>query len=253
MSSSGLLSGKIALITGGARGLGRGIAEAFAAAGASGALLDLPATLGASNQPGEFVEFGADVTNESDLATAVAEVVARFGHLDIVVANAGLVPPWRDTTALDMAEWDRVFAVNVRGVAATLKHTAPLLPTGGAMIVMCSINALRAAPGQMLYTASKHAALGIVRAAALDLGPRGIRVNGLAPGPIATEALLERLDYRHSVGGPATAAAMATFGAGTALRRMATIEEVANTAVFLASDRSTGITGHVLPIDAGLA
>ena len=148
---------------------------------------------------------------------------------------------------------DRVFAVNVRGVAATLKHTAPFMTSGGAIIVMCSINSLRAAPGQMLYTASKHAALGIVRAAALDLGRRGIRVNGLAPGPIATEALLERLDYRHSLGGPAVAEAMAAFGAGTALRRMATVGEVAITAVFLASELAGGITGHVFPIDAGLA
>jgi NAD(P)-dependent dehydrogenase (short-subunit alcohol dehydrogenase family) len=250
---SGLLSGRVALITGGARGLGRGIAEAFVAAGATGALLDLPAMAAASSPPGGFLQFGADVSDEAALATAVREVVARFGPLDIVVANAGLVPPWRDTAHLDMEEWDRIFAVNVRGVAATLKHTAPVMrSSGGAMIVMCSINSLRAAPGQMLYTATKHAALGIVRAAALDLGPRGIRVNGLAPGPIATDALLERLEYRHGIGGPTAAEAMAAFGAGTALRRMATLEEVANTAVFLASNRSTGITGCLFPIDAGL-
>jgi NAD(P)-dependent dehydrogenase (short-subunit alcohol dehydrogenase family) len=242
------------LITGGARGLGRGIAEAFAAAGATGALLDLPNAFDAAPPPSGFARFAADVTDEAGLATTVDAVVARFGPLDIVVANAGLVPPWRDAAALDMAEWDRVFAVNVRGVAATVKHAVPAMrPTGGAMIVMCSINALRAAPGQMLYTASKHAALGIVRAAALDLGPRGIRVNGLAPGPIATEALLERLEQRHSLGGPPAAEAMAALGGGTALRRMATVEEVANTAVFLASDRSTGITGCLFPVDAGLA
>jgi NAD(P)-dependent dehydrogenase (short-subunit alcohol dehydrogenase family) len=251
---SRLLFGRVALITGGARGLGRAIGEAFAAAGAAGVLVDLPAALGGSTPPGGFVYCGADVTDESDLATAVTEVVDRFGRLDIVVANAGLVPPWRDTSALDMAEWDRVFAVNARGVATTLKHAVPAMrPTGGAMIVMCSINSLRAAPGQILYTASKHAALGIVRAAALDLGPRGIRVNGLAPGPITTEALRERLDYRESMGGPAATDAIKAFGAATALGRMVTIEEVANTAVFLASDRSTGITGCVFPIDAGLA
>jgi NAD(P)-dependent dehydrogenase (short-subunit alcohol dehydrogenase family) len=251
---SGLLAGQVALITGGARGLGQGIAEAFAAAGAVGLLLDLPAAFRASNPPSGFFHCHADVTDESDIVAAVGEAVARFGHLDIVVANAGLVPPWRDTAVLDMAEWDRVFAVNVRGVAATLKHAAPAMrPTGGAMIVMCSINSLRAAPGQMLYTASKHAALGIVRAAALDLGPRGIRVNGLAPGPIATEALMERVEYRRSLGGPTAAEAIAAFGAGTALRRMASIEDVANSAVFLASDRSTAITGCLFPIDAGLA
>ena len=249
-----LLSGRVALVTGGARGLGRAIGEAFAAAGAKGALLDLPDSLASSTPPDGFFQHAADVTDESHLAAAVAEVTARFGRLDIVVANAGLVPPWRDTGALDMAEWDRVFAVNVRGVAATLKHAAPAMrQSGGAMIVMCSINSFRAAPGQMLYTASKHAALGIVRAAALDLGPHGIRVNGLAPGPIATEALLERLDYRASIGGPSPADALAAFGSETALRRMATAGEVANAAVFLASDLSAGITGCLFPVDAGLA
>jgi NAD(P)-dependent dehydrogenase (short-subunit alcohol dehydrogenase family) len=242
------------LVTGGARGLGLAIGEAFAAAGAKGALLDLPEALSASTPPSGFFHRGADVTNESDLSAAVAQVTARFGRIDIVVANAGLVPPWRDTAALDMAEWDRVFAVNVRGVATTLKHAAPAMrQTGGTMIVMCSINSFRAAPGQMLYTASKHAALGIVRAAALDLGPHGIRVNGLAPGPIATEALLERLDHRESLGGPMRADALAAFGSGAALRRMASAEEVANAAVFLASDLSTGITGCLFPVDAGLA
>ena len=251
---SGLLSGRVAMITGGARGLGRAIGEAFAAAGATGALLDLPAAAATSTAPAGFFHQAADVADEAGLAAAVAEVTARLGRLDIVVANAGLVPPWRDTRALDMAEWDRVFSVNVRGVAATLKHAAPAMrQSGGAIIVMCSINSFRAAPGQMLYTASKHAALGIVRAAALDLGPGGIRVNGLAPGPIATEALLERLNYRASIGGPSPAEALAALASGTALKRMATTEEVANAAVFLASDRATGITGCLFPVDAGLA
>jgi len=117
---------------------------------------------------------------------------------------------------------------------------------------MASINAETAHPRQMLYTASKHAVLGLVRAAALDLGRYGIRVNALAPGPIATDALRGRVRQRASEGGTAEAEAFRLLAADTALGRIATAGEVARTAVFLASDMASGITGQLIRIDAGL-
>ncbi len=252
-SLSGLLAGKAAVVTGGARGLGLAVANAFAEAGAAGLAVDLPAAATGNGLPSGFEAHPADVTSEAEIAAAIGAAVQRFGKLDIVVANAGLVPPWRETEALDLDEWDQVFAVNVRGVAATLKHAVPpMKDSGGTIIVMCSINSWRAHPRQMLYTASKHAALGIARAAALDLGRHGIRVNGIAPGPIATGALLTRIRGRAASGGPAEAEALGAMAAETALGRMATAEEVARTALFLASDLSSGITGRVFPVDAGL-
>jgi NAD(P)-dependent dehydrogenase (short-subunit alcohol dehydrogenase family) len=249
----GLLADRVALVTGGYRGLGRAIVDAFAAEGARGAAVDLAAEAAVAAPPAGFIAVPADVTNETSLAAAFAATVARFGRLDIVVANAGLVPPWRETEALDLAEWDRVLAVNVRGVAATLKHAVPALKQqGGAIIAMASINAETAHPRQMLYTASKHAVLGLVRAAALDLGRYGIRVNALAPGPIATEALRGRVRHRASEGGPAEAEAFRLLAADTALGRIATADEVARTAVFLASDMASGITGQLIRVDAGL-
>jgi NAD(P)-dependent dehydrogenase (short-subunit alcohol dehydrogenase family) len=178
--------------------------------------------------------------------------VAAAGPLDVVVANAGLVPPWRDTASLDLEEWDRVFAVNVRGLAVTLKAATPALRRGASVIVTCSINSYKAAGNQMLYTATKHAALGIMRAAALDLGRHGVRVNGIAPGPVATEAFLSRVRARAAAGGPPEAEALAGFAAGNALGRLVTPEEVAAVALFLASDASSGVTGQLLPIEAGL-
>ncbi len=247
----GLLAGKIALITGGARGLGRAIAETFSDAGACGLVLDLPTQLQVAGPIAGFAGIAGDVTEEADLAAAVAASLSRFGRLDIVVANAGLVPPWRETAALDLQEWDRVMAVNVRGVAATLKHAVPaLMVQGGAVVVMASVNAFAAHPRQMLYTASKHATLGIVRAAARDLGRFGIRVNGVAPGPVATAALLERVRAR-AADGASEAEALAAMAAETALGRIATAGEVANAALFLASDLASGITGELLPVDAG--
>lgn len=246
-----LLDGRIALVTGGSRGLGRAIAEVFAGAGAAGLVLDLPQELRDAAPIAGFSGIAGDVTEEADLAAAVAAGLARFGRLDVVVANAGLVPPWRETAALDMKEWDRVMAVNVRGVAATLKHAVPVLAVqGGSVVVMASINAFAAHPRQMLYTAAKHATLGIVRAAARDLGRFGVRVNGLAPGPIATAALLGRIRARAAEGVPEDEA-LAALAADTALGRLATAAEVAQAALFLASDMASGITGELLPVDAG--
>ena len=142
---------------------------------------------------------------------------------------------------------------NVRGVAATLKHAVPALKErGGAIIVTASLNSRRAHPSQGLYTATKHAVLGIVRAAALDLGRYGIRVNAVGPGPVATEALLSRITERAVRGGPSVDDALRHFAEETALRRMVSEADVANTVLFLASDLSAGLTGALVPIDAGL-
>jgi NAD(P)-dependent dehydrogenase (short-subunit alcohol dehydrogenase family) len=246
-----LLTGRVALITGGARGLGAEIAARFAAAGACGALFDLGRQLEGVEPPAGFVGAAGDVTDVQSLQRAVADVVSRFGRLDIVVANAGLVPPWRETEALDWEEWDRVMAVNVRGVAAVMSAAVPALRVqGGAVVAMASINSFTAHPRQMLYTASKHAVLGMVRAAALDLGRFDIRVNAVAPGPIATAALLGRIQAR------ATAAsrpevALQALADRNALGRLATAGEVAKAVLFLASDLASGVTGALLPVDAG--
>jgi NAD(P)-dependent dehydrogenase (short-subunit alcohol dehydrogenase family) len=240
-----LLAGKVAAVTGGARGLGAAIAAQFRAAGAEVVVLDLPKALAGTDE-------ACDVTDEAQVAAAFARIGAQHGRLDVLVANAGLVPPWRALTDLDTAEWDRVFAVNVRGVALCLKHAVPLMPRGGAVVAMGSIMSERGAAKQALYNATKHAVLGIVRCAAQELGPRGIRVNALGPGPIATEALRRRVAARAADGGPSPEAALAAYDAETPLGRMATEEDVAKAALFLASDLAAAITGRILRVDGGL-
>lgn len=247
------LEDKVALITGGLRGLGAAIVKCLATQGARGSAVDreLPAQDG--KLPGDFLPIKADVTDEGSVKAAIDETVARFGRLDIVVANAGVVPPWSETGDLDLAQWDEVMAINARGVLATIKHAvAPLAESRGAVVVMGSINSVLAHPRQLVYSASKHAVLGILRAAALDLGRYGIRVNGVAPGPIATEALLGRLKTRAQTG-PSEAEAMAALVAQTALGRLATADEVASTVAFLAGPAAGGITGQLLRVDAGMA
>ncbi len=248
-----VMTGRTAVITGAAGGLGRAIADRLARSGASIVAIDTAPALAAAGLPAdwraEVIDLGAD-----DALLRQKALAGALGAVDIVVANAGLVPPWRGVADLDAAEWQRVMAVNVWGVAATLGGFADALArTGhGAVVLMASINGYKAHPKQMLYTTSKHAVIGIMRTAALDLGPQGTRVNALAPGPIATDALMDRLAYRHGQGGPAPDAALAGLAAETALRRIATSEQVAEAAHFLASDAAAGITGVVLPVEAGL-
>lgn len=248
-----LLDSKIALITGGSRGLGLAIAERFAAEGAQGLLFDLPEPIKTANAPAGFEFFIGDVTDEATLEAAVARAIENFGRLDIIIGNAGVVPPWRETESLDLEEWDRVMAINARGMAATIKHAVPALrKSKGAIVLMASINAYAPHANQMVYTASKHAVLGIARAAAQDLGRFGIRVNAVAPGPILTDALLERVRKR-SGSVDRTTRALGDMCDKTALGRLASADEVAKAVVFLASDLASGITGEMLPVNAGQA
>lgn len=251
MSVAQDLSGRRAVVTGAGRGLGRAIALRLARAGAQVTALDLPDAL--ADAPADWSRVPIDLLAD-DAEARLAEAAAALPSADIVVANAGVVPPWRGVDELDRAEWTRVMTLNTWAVAATLGAFMPALERagGGAAILMASINGYRPHRRQVLYTASKHAVVGIMKVAALDLGPRGIRVNALAPGPVATEALLDRLATRHAGGGPAPVAALAAMAGETALGRMVTPEDVANSAHFLASDAAAGITGQLVPVEAGL-
>ncbi len=254
MSSDIDLRGRQAFVTGGARGLGRRVAERLEAAGADIAITDHPNVLGtADGMPGSWSTVAVDLTAEN-AEEAVTAAINGLDRLDILIANAGVVPPWRRVAELDLVEWERVFRVNVTGMAMALKAAAPSLAASGrgVGVLMASINACRAHPEQILYTASKHAVLGLMRAAALDLGRSGVRVNALAPGPIATDALRARVASRHEAGGPSPDEAFAALAGETALGRMATEDDVADAALYLASDLSAGVTGTLLPVECGL-
>jgi NAD(P)-dependent dehydrogenase (short-subunit alcohol dehydrogenase family) len=247
-----LLTGRTALVTGGAGGLGGAIARALNGAGAKGSVLDLDGLAAGALPPGGWLSLACDVRDEASLSKAVKATVEAFGRLDIVVANAGIVPPWRETELINLDEWDRTFAINVRGVIATFKATIPAMKTnGGSIIALGSEASYNGDPRQAAYVASKHAVLGIVRSVALDVGRYNIRVNAVAPGPIATAALLGRVAGR-ATAEQTSADLLQRYVDATALGRMATEDEVANTVLFLASDLASAITGIIVPIDAGV-
>jgi NAD(P)-dependent dehydrogenase (short-subunit alcohol dehydrogenase family) len=254
-----LLSGRVAVVTGGATGIGAAVVRALAEAGARGGVLDRldPATVA---PPDGWVVLGADVRDASSIESAFSRLAETFERLDVVVANAGIVPPWTTTAAIDLDEWENVFAVNARGVMLTVRQAVRAMARGGggattgpgSIIAISSVNGWRGDPHIPAYVASKHAVVGLVRSVAQEVGRWGIRVNAVAPGPIATEALLGRMAARSGRGGLTVDEALSQAGSSTALGRMASADEVANAVLFLASDLSSGITGQLLAVDAGI-
>ncbi len=244
------LDNKRVLVSGSSQGLGLKIVETFSKYNSVGFGFDLQKSF--KNIEGwEFLKI--DVSNEIELINGFEKIKETFGELDVVVANAGIVPPWRTINDIDNDEWENVFNINVKGVALTIKHSVELMrSSGGSIIVMGSINSLLGHSGQTLYTASKHALLGIVKCAAIDLGKYDIRVNAIGPGPIATEALMKRLKSREDNGGMSVSSALDGFANNTALGKMPTEEDVANTVLYLSSNLSSSITGQIMPVCSGL-
>jgi NAD(P)-dependent dehydrogenase (short-subunit alcohol dehydrogenase family) len=245
-----LLRGRHAVVTGGANGIGAAVVRELAAAGASpGAVLDLEASLGRAVLPEGWSEAAVDLRNDESVSTAFTNArQAVGGSIDVLVAVAGIVPRWTGIRDLRPDEWDEVFRVNARGVMRAIQEAEPAMDDGGSIVVVASQNAWRGNENLASYAASKHAALGLVRSLALELGPRGIRVNAVGPGPVPTDAYLERLRSRAAAGGQSIESALEADRRATPLGRLATPEDVARCVLFLASDLAAGVTGHILPV-----
>jgi NAD(P)-dependent dehydrogenase (short-subunit alcohol dehydrogenase family) len=241
------LDGKVALVTGGAQGIGEAIARRFAAEGAKVVIADRQAEAGqavAASVPGmHFVM--ADVTAADAGASLVGAAIERFGRLDILVNNAGITHA-ADFLELREEDFDRVLSVNLRacftiGQAAARRMVAQ--GDGGAIINMSSVNAVLAIPDQVPYVVSKGAINQLTRVMALSLAPHDIRVNAVGPGTIATE--LARKAVMDSPG------ARSRLLSRTPLRRLGEPDEVAGVALFLASDDSSYLTGQIVYPDGG--
>jgi 3-oxoacyl-[acyl-carrier protein] reductase len=243
------LSGKVALVTGGSRGIGAAIAKALADDGA-----DVAISYSASPDKAKQVindllgkgvrahAFKADQANAKEVETLVKSVVERFGRLDILVNNAGVfVTGQVSERSNNAADLERLFAVNVSGVAAAVRAAAPLLSDSGRIISIGSVAGNSSPwPGVADYSATKGAVAAYTRGWARDFGPRGITVNNVAPGPIDT-------DMNPASNGDFSAAQ----STATALGRYGKPEEVAAAVAFLASPAAAYITGTTLTVDGG--
>ncbi len=244
------LEGKVALITGAASGFGKGIAEAYVREGAKVALLDINET-GARAVAGELGDgafgMGCDVGKADSVRAAVARTLETFGDLEIVVNNAGVSHRNRPMLEVDEAEFDRVFAVNVKSIFHMAHAAVPHLKKrgGGAIINVTSTAGIRPRPGLTWYNGSKGAANTITKSMAVELAPDKIRVCGIAP-VIGQTALLETF-----MGVPDTPENRARFIATIPWGRMSTPEDIANAAVFLATGEAEMVTGAILEVDGG--
>jgi NAD(P)-dependent dehydrogenase (short-subunit alcohol dehydrogenase family) len=251
----GRLSGQTAVVTGGAMGLGEAIVQAFAREGASVAIADIaedagPAVAAAVEAAGGQALFArTDVRREDDIAAAVAAATDRWGRLDVMVNNAGIAVAGGDELlSMDCALWDEIIAVNLRSVFFGMKHAVPVMidQGGGRIISTASIGALPGLAGGLAYDATKAAIVKMTMVVAARYAQHRIRANAIAPGMMITP-----LSTRH-LGHLSGDEQEANFAARQPLARPGRAADIADAAVFLASDESSFVTGQTLVVDGGL-
>ena len=245
----GMLDGKVALITGAARGIGKAIALKFASEGADVAFTDLVINEAAEETISEIAAFGhkvkgyaSNAANFDETHTVVEEILKDFGRIDILVNNAGIT---KDGLVMRMSEaqWDAVIAVNLKSAFNFIHAVIPGMARlkSGSIINMASIAGQMGNPGQVNYASSKAGLIAMAKSVAKEMGSRGIRANAIAPGFIVsdmTNALPEAVKEEYLKQIP--------------LRRGGTVDDIANAALYLASDLSSYVTGQVIAVNGGL-
>jgi len=251
------LAGKAAIVTGAADGLGRATSRMMATKGARVLLVDIDEPRLAETEAligdagGEAAVFRADVSDEAQVRAYVAEALSRFGRIDAFFNNAGMLHAGVPIIEYPIDTFDRVIAVNLRGVFLGLRFVLPVMieQRAGSIINTGSMGSAGGVPGSSAYNASKHGVIGLTKTAAIEVAPTGVRVNAVLPGNIRTKMtkMVVSADTRaDDAEAERLAARLAPQG------RMGTPEEIADAVCFLASDAATHITGIELPVDGGI-
>jgi NAD(P)-dependent dehydrogenase (short-subunit alcohol dehydrogenase family) len=249
------LQDKIALITGGAAGIGLETARLFLAEGASVVLVDLKdedLATAASDLQGDVLTVAADVSSVDDAARYVRETLDRFGRIDVFFNNAGIEGKVAPLVDQKIEDFDRVIAVNVRGAFLGLQHVLPVMISqkSGSIINMSSIAGLKGSPNLAPYITSKHAVVGLTRAAAIEVAAHGVRVNSVHPSPVNTRMMRSLEDGFNPGQGDAVKGQLT---ASIPLGRYGESADIAALVLFLASDEASFITGAQYPVDGGMA
>lgn len=249
------LSGKTAIVTGGAKGIGYGIVQRLLEAGANVVISDMDDAIGekkakALSKKCAFIH--TDVSNESDVKNLVKKAIEKFGKLDIFVNNAGIFP---GAPVLDMKLelWEKIQAVNLRGVFLCSREAGKVMAKqgSGVMVNIASIDALHPSQvGLASYDASKHGVWGFTKNFALEMASKNVRVNAIAPGSIATEGV-EEMTKGAVKAGNSGGQINPEFTAHVPMKRMGVPDDIAKAALFLASDASCYMTGTITVVDGG--
>lgn len=241
------------LVTGAAKGIGRAVAEAFAAEGAKLVLMDIDATgldeaAAALKGTAGAIEISVgSVASLADCSRAAVLAQSAFGGLDVLSHNAG-IQTYGTVETTDEALWDRTLDVNLKGAFLISKACMAMIRTSkGNVVHISSVQGVASQAGVTAYSVSKHGVIGLVRSMAVDYAPYGVRVNGIAPGSVDTPLLRNAVDAS-----PNPAAVYAEIDGMHPLGRMAAPSEIANVVVFLASDSASFITGEVVRVDGGM-
>lgn len=241
------LEGKVAIVTGGASGIGKAIAKEFLKEGACVAILDIkqPSIEEFPNRD-NLAYFDVDVSLEVGIKRALAQTTNRFGHIDILVNNAGVDPKGEFLLGHRSKVWRRVMGVNLDGPFFLTREVAELMKNSqisGSVIFIATVHTAQAFPGEAAYDASKHGLIGLMRVAAVELGKYGIRCNAISPGAIYPTGISQDL----------TQEALSKISQRIPLGRSGSPEEIAQVAAFLASDRASYIHGAEIFVDGGLS
>jgi len=249
------LSDRVALVTGGALGIGGATARRLAAEGAKVLVVDVNADAAAHNvatitgQHGVAEAMVSDVGTEAGVRAMIDQAVNKWGKLDIVVNNAyaGIGGPKVDAVGVTEASWDRSMDIGLKAMFRAAKYAVPHLRQagGGSMVNLSSVHGLLGAPGALVYETLKAGVIGLTRQLAVEYGPDGIRVNAICPGHIVTERMTEMWRDRDDT--------LRFWAEQYPIRRTGTPDDIANAIVFLCSDEASFITGHALVVDGGLS
>jgi NAD(P)-dependent dehydrogenase (short-subunit alcohol dehydrogenase family) len=248
------LDGKTCLITGGAGSLGEAMARLFVEHGANVLLSDLDQSrldaVRAGLDPGRIAVLAGDVTKSSDTALMVDAAITTFGGLDVVVSNAGNFGTVAPIAEYPEDVFEAVYRVHVKGAFLLCRAAVPRMEDGGSIVIMSSVAGTRGDPGVYGYITAKHAQIGLMRCLAKELAPRRIRVNTLHPGPVSNSfQQAVEADLTGIIGRDGTE----FFNGIIPLGRHADPEEIARSALYLASDQSSFTTGTTLMVDGGMS
>ncbi|MFE5757379.1 glucose 1-dehydrogenase [Streptomyces massasporeus] len=244
-------TGQVAFVTGAGSGMGLATARAFAAAGAAVALTDIdeaalhPAVQELTDSGHRALALPCDVSDEDQVAAAVDRTVATFGRLDMAYNNAGIQIPPSDAAEEPAERFDRVNAINLRGVWACMKHELRHMrdQSSGAIVNCSSLGGLVGLPGRASYHASKHGVIGLTTSAALEYAPRGIRINAVCPGTIDTPMVRDMIAKGELD--------RAEAEANQPINRLGTADEIAQAVLWLCSPGAGFVVGVALPVDGG--